>query len=129
MRTLLLSVLFAAASFSAQADYAREPRNAAGVMATENSWVAALQSRDGKTLSCLLAPGFMDMAWNGQLHGRDEVLKSLPQRPAIGIHLSAVKVELSGDKAIARGINSATKPDGKPLGRVKFEDIFEYRDG
>ena len=98
-------------------------------MAAENDWVSALTERDGSKLACLLAPGFMDMAWNGQLHGRAEILKSLPQRPLNGIHLSAVKIELSGNKAIARGINTATKPDGKPLGRVTFEDIFEYRDG
>jgi len=40
-----------------------------------------------------------------------------------------MKVELSGDRAIARGINTATKPDGSLLARVKFEDIFQYRDG
>jgi hypothetical protein len=30
---------------------------------------------------------------------------------------------------MARGINTATKPDGSLLARVKFEDIFQYRDG
>jgi hypothetical protein len=71
----------------------------------------------------------MDMAWNGELHARGEILASLPKRPANGIKLSNVKVELSGDRAIARGMNVATKPDGSLLGRVKFEDIFQYRDG
>lgn len=88
-----------------------------------------LTTRDGKALSCILAPGFMDMAWNNRLHSRAEVLAGLPKRPNNGIKLSNVKVALSGDRAIARGVNTATKPDGSLLGRVRFEDIFQYRDG
>jgi hypothetical protein len=132
MRTLLLAFLFAAAALPAAASGCstlRQTRNVAGVIAAENAWVRALTTRDTKTLSCILAPGFMDMAWNGQLHSRAEVLASLPKRPANGIKLSNMKVELTGDRAIARGMNTATKPDGSPLARVKFEDIFQYRDG
>jgi hypothetical protein len=131
MRTLLLALLFAAASSAALADCStlHQPRNAVGVMAAENAWVHALTAKDAKAMSCILAPGFMDMMWNGELHSRADVLASLPKRPANGIKLSNVKIELSGDRAIARGINTATKPDGSLLGRVKFEDIFQYRDG
>lgn len=89
----------------------------------------ALTAKDAKALSCILAPGFMDMAWNGELHSRAEILTALPKRPANGSKLSNVNVTLSGDRAIARGIDTATKPDGSLLGRVKFEDIFQYRDG
>jgi hypothetical protein len=132
MRIFLLAALFAAASFSAAASDCstfHQPRNPAGVAAAENAWVKALTAKDAKALSCILAPGFMDMAWNGALHSRSEILAALPKRPANGIRLSGVKVELSGDRAILRGVNTATKPDGSLLGRVKFEDIFEYRDG
>jgi hypothetical protein len=133
MRKLLVAALAAATSFPAQAAVHcaafHQPRSAAGVIATENAWVEALTMRDGKALSCILAPGFMDMAWNGQLHSRAEILAGLPKRPNNGIKLSNMKVELSGDRAIARGLNTATKPDGSLLGRVRFEDIFQYRDG
>jgi hypothetical protein len=131
MRTLLVALLFAAASSPALADCStlRQPRNPAGVIATENAWVQALTAKDAKALSCILAPGFMDMAWNGELRSRAEILAGLPKRPANGIKLSNMKVVLSGGSAVARGVNTATKPDGRLLGRVKFEDIFEYRDG
>ena len=107
----------------------RQPHSAAGVIAAENAWVKALTTRDGKALSCILAPGFMDMAWNGELHSRGEVLAGLAKRPSNAIKLSNLKVELSGDRAVARGVNTATKPDGSLIGRVKFEDMFVYRDG
>ena len=128
---LLLALLFAAASSPALADCStlHQPRNAAGVVAAENMWAQALMTKDAKALSCILAPGFMDMTWNGALRSRAEVLAALPKRPANGIKLSGIEVRLSGGRAIARGVNTATKPDGSLLGRVKFEDIFEYRDG
>jgi hypothetical protein len=133
MRFFLVAALVAAASFPAQAavDCAalRQPRSAAGVVATENAWVKALTTRNAKALSCILAPGFMDMAWNGQLHSRAEVLAALPKRPDNGIALSNMKVSLSGDRAIVRGVNTATKPGGHLIGRVRFEDIFQYRGG
>ena len=88
-----------------------------------------LTTRDGKALSCILAPGCMDMAWNGELHSRGEVLAGLAKRPSNAIKLSNLKVELSGDRAVARGVNTATKPDGSLIGRVKFDDMFVYRDG
>jgi hypothetical protein len=132
MRYLLVAALAAATSFPAHAavDCAalRQPRSAAGVIATENAWVKALTKRDGKALSCILAPAFMDMAWNGELNSRAEVLAWLPKRPNNGIKLSNMKVTLAGDRAIARGVNMATRPDGSLIGRVKFEDIFQYRD-
>ncbi|MBS0273326.1 MAG: nuclear transport factor 2 family protein [Proteobacteria bacterium] len=133
MRYLLAAALAATVSFPAHAAVdctaQRQPRSAAGVIATENVWVKALTTRDGKALSCILAPGFMDMAWDGKLNSRAEVLARLPKRPNNGIKLSHVKVTLAGNRAIARGVNMATKPDGRLIGRVKFEDIFQYRDG
>ncbi len=97
-------------------------------MAAENAWVHALETKDVKALSCILAPGFMDMAWSGDLLSRTEILAALPKRPANGIKLSNVKIELTGERAIARGITTVTKPDGTLFDRVKFEDIFQYRD-
>jgi hypothetical protein len=133
MRNLLVAALVAATSFPAHAavDCAglNQSRDARGVMAAEDVWVKSLITKDQKTLACMLAPGFMDMAWDGQMHSRADVLAAMPKRPANGIKLSAVKVDIDNNKAIARGVNTATKPDGTLLGRVKFEDIFEYRNG
>ncbi|MBS0276434.1 MAG: nuclear transport factor 2 family protein [Proteobacteria bacterium] len=133
MRFFLVAALAAATSFPARAavDCAalRQPRSEAGVIATEHAWVKALATRNAKVLSCILAPGFMDMAWNNRLHSRAEILAGLAKRPGNGIALSNMKVSLSRDRAIVRGVNTATKPDGSLLGRVRFEDIFQYRDG
>jgi hypothetical protein len=133
MRFFLAAALVAAASFPAHAAVdctaLRQPRSTAGVIATEQAWVKALTTRNVKALSCILAPGFMDMAWNNQLHSRAEILAGLAKRPGNGIALSNTKVSLSGDRAIVRGVNTATKPDGHLLGRVRFEDIFQYRGG
>src|SRR5690242_16963345 len=130
MRTLVLSLLLAAAPFCANAavNCPRQTPDERGVLAAENAWVRALESRDGRLLGCILSPGFMDMAWNNELYSRREVLAGLAKRPNNGIKLSHVTVMMSGSHAIARGINTATKPDGHFLARVKFEDTFVYRD-
>ena len=126
-----LALLLAAAPFSAGAavNCPHQTADEKGVLAAENAWVHALETRDARLLGCVLAPGFMDMAWSNELHSRAEILTSLPKRPNNGIKLGNVKIAISGSHAIARGINTATKPDGSPLGRVKFEDMFVYRDG
>jgi hypothetical protein len=71
----------------------------------------------------------MDMAWNNQLHSRAEILAGLPKRPPTGIALSEMQVSLRGDRALVRGVNTATKPGGHLIGRVRFADIFRYRGG
>ncbi|HWA31327.1 MAG TPA: nuclear transport factor 2 family protein [Rhizomicrobium sp.] len=131
MHKLLLVLLLSAASFpvNAAVNCPRQPQSERGVLATEDLWVKALQTRDANLLDCILAPGFADMAWNGELHMRDEILAALPKRAANGIKLGKVTVIVSGNHAVARGVNTATKPDGSLLGRAKFEDTFVYRDG
>lgn len=131
MRKFLLALLVSGVAFSAHAtvNCPRQPHNEHGVLATEHLWVHALQTRDTNLLGCILAPGFMDMAWNHQLRSRDDVLKGLPKRPSNGIKLSKLTVVISNNRAVARGINAATKQDGSLLGRVIFEDMFVYHDG
>lgn len=131
MRLFALALVLTAVPFAAQAavNCPRQSANQKGVLATENAWVHALEMRDTRLLGCILSPGFMDMAWNNELHSRAEIIAALPKRANNAITLSDMKITISGSHAIARGINTATKPDGSLLGRVKFEDTFAYRDG
>ncbi len=80
-------------------------------------------------LACILAPGFADATWNGEVWGREQILKALPQRTPHAIHLSSVKARVDGNKAIVQGINTLLKPDGRVLGTLDFKDMFVYRDG
>jgi ketosteroid isomerase-like protein len=105
------------------------PRTAAGALATEKAWVAAIEARDVAALSCILDPAFADNDWRGERVARADVLEKLPHRSPSELHLSDLQVTVRGDMAMVRGVNRQATPDGKTTGAVRFTDIFVYRDG
>jgi ketosteroid isomerase-like protein len=127
----LAAVLFALASSPAFAGCAafHQARSSQAVVDAENAWVHALEAKDVNALSCILSPGFADAAWNGDVWTREQVLKALPQRAPNVIHLSAMKAHVDGDAAVVHGVNTMTKPDGKPFAVLDFTDLFKYRNG
>jgi hypothetical protein len=105
------------------------PRTAAGALAAEQYWVAAIERRDAAALDCLLGEGFTDINWQGKLVTRDAMLDGFAARPRITLALDRLTTDVSGDMAVVRGRNRQTGPDGKPVGAVRFTDIFVYRAG
>jgi hypothetical protein len=118
-----------AASAAPICDTIRDARTEAAVLHVEDAWVHMLETKDVIGLSCILAPGFADAVWNGDVRTREQVLKALPQRAPNRIHLSALKAHVDGDGAVVRGINTMTRPDGGPFAILDFTDLFKYRDG
>jgi hypothetical protein len=117
-------LLIGAAATSTAATCPPQPRTAAGVLATENAWVAALEHRDAAALDCILDPGFTDNNWRGEQVPRDAVLAHLAERPSSELELSEMKVTLNGATAVVRGVNTQT---GKITASVRFTDVFVYR--
>jgi ketosteroid isomerase-like protein len=105
------------------------PKTTDGALAAERYWVAAIERRDAAALGCLLAPGFTDFNWRGQVVGRAAMLGGFAARPRVRLTLDDLSVDLDGDLAVVRGRNRQTGPDGKPAGMVRFTDVFVYRDG
>jgi hypothetical protein len=106
-----------------------EPRTPAGLRLAEDRWVAALEARDGDALACRLAPDFADNNWQGTIVSRDDMLTRLPKRPPSTLRLTDVTVRIEGAAGIVRGLNTQVAPDGKVVGRVRFTDIFVWREG
>jgi len=125
---LLNAVLLAGAAVPAPGTACPpQPRTAAGVIATEKAWVAALERRDSAALACILDPGFSDQDWRGGRVSRAEVLERLPKRPPSTLHLSELQVTIEGTMAMVRGLNTQTDAAGKVSGLVRFTDVFVYR--
>ncbi len=106
-----------------------DPATAAGLRTAEADWVAALESRDVQRLGCRLAAEFADSTWQGQRIARVEVLARLPSRPDSRLALSHIEAETIGAAGIVRGINTQTGAHGQVIGRVRFTDVFAWRDG
>jgi len=121
--------LLGVATASAASTCPAQPRSEAGVIATEEAWVAALEHRNPAALNCILDPSFSDNDWQGQHVPRAEVLARLGTRPASQLHLSDLEARVEGTMAVVRGLNRQTGADGKVSGAVRFTDVFFYRGG
>jgi ketosteroid isomerase-like protein len=53
----------------------------------------------------------------------------VPNRKTYGQHLQDLRASLYGDIGIVHGVNRITDKEGKEVARVRFTDVFCYRDG
>ena len=105
------------------------PMTSAGVLATEHEWARALEARDSRAISCILANDFADTSWRGELVPRSVVLGRLQSRSPSQLKLTNLSVTQHGPLAIVRGINTQVGPGGRNAGSVRFTDVFVYRGG
>ena len=134
--TLLSTFLFAAlliAGISAPqvsaATCPSQPKTEAALLDLERSWAKALQQHDADTVSCFLSDEFQDAGVEGELNDRAATLARIPKRGPNQNRLEDLHAHIYGDAAYVRGLNQVLDPSGKPLARVRFTDIFVYRDG
>lgn len=106
-----------------------QPRTEAALIALEHTWADALSRKDADTVACLVAGEFEDADVDGSLHTRSQMLGHIPQRKPWTNHLTEVHAHVYGDFGFVRGLNEVIDPSGKVLARVRFTDIFAYRDG
>jgi len=95
----------------------------------EHTWADALSHKDADTVACLVADEFEDADVDGSLRTRSQMLAHIPQRKPWTNRLSEMHAHLYGDFGFVRGLNEVLDPAGKIAARVRFTDIFTYRDG
>jgi hypothetical protein len=95
----------------------------------EQTWARSLEQHDATAIACLLGEEFQDADVDGAVHNRAEALARVPQRRPGTNRLEDLHARIYGDTAFVRGINQVLDPSGKTLARVRFTDIFVYRDG
>jgi ketosteroid isomerase-like protein len=106
-----------------------QPKDDETLLRLEETWAKAPDRHDIETVSCLLADEFQDADVDGGVHDRTDALARIPQRRPSLNHLEDMQVHLYGDTAFLRGVNQVTDASGRVLARVRFTDIFVYRDG
>src|SRR5262249_1255490 len=126
---VIVVALALVSGLSAQCDKAKQEHNEKALLEMENRWVTALDRRDPQAVDCLLADGFVDSDATGQLRSRQQVLDAVPNRRTYAQHLEDLQARLYGDIGIVHGVNRITDKDGKEVARVRFTDVFRYRDG
>jgi ketosteroid isomerase-like protein len=95
----------------------------------EQSWAQALERRDSDAVGCILADEFQEVDLSGMLRDRAENLASIVHRQPGRNQLSELHPHVYGEFGYVRGLNTVTDTEGKIRARVRFTDIFVYRDG
>lgn len=106
-----------------------QPKTEAALIELEHTWADALSRKDADTVACLVADEFEDADVDGSLHTRSQMLAHIPQRKPWTNHLTEIHSRVYGDFGFVRGLNEVIDPSGKVVARVRFTDVFTYRDG
>ena len=128
MHKWLIVILALGVSASA-ATCPAQPKTEAALLDLERSWAKALQQHDADTVSCFLSDEFQDAGVEGELNDRAATLARIPTRGPNQNRLEDLHARIYGDAAYVRGLNQVLDPSGKPVARVRFTDIFVYREG
>ena len=131
MKILSLVVIFLALALSAfAADCPKDqPKTEAALIELEQNWAAALSRKDADAVACLVADEFEDADVDGSLHSRSQMLQHVPQRKPGTNHLSELRAHVEGNFGFTRGLATLVDASGKIVARVRFTDVFTYRDG
>lgn len=130
MKTLaaIFVLLFSVTALAADCPR-NQPKTEAALINQENTWADALSRKDADAVACLLADEFEDADVDGSLKSRAETLAHIPQRKPGVNHLSELRGHIEGDFGFTRGLATLVDASGKVIARVRFTDVFAYRDG
>ena len=106
-----------------------QPKTEAALIALEQNWAAALSRKDANTVACMLADEFEDADVDGSLHTRSQTLEHIPNKKPGVNHLSELRAHVDGNFGFTRGLATLVDGSGKVVARVRFTDVFTYRDG
>jgi len=108
---------------------ARQVKDASELVQIERTWASALEQKNGAALSCILAEEFQDVDPKGNISDRAATLAKAADHKPSHNELTEMDPHLYGDFGYIRGLATATDAQGKVLARVRFTDIYLYRQG
>jgi len=99
------------------------------LMQAEQTWARALEQRDTTALACILADEFEDAGPDGSLTSRATTLAKAADHAAVHHELSELRAQVRGDFGYIRGLAAAVNAQGKVVAKVRFTDVYVYREG
>lgn len=106
-----------------------QPKTNAALIELEQRWAKALSRKDSDAIGCMLAEEFEDADVDGSLHTRSQTLEHIPQHKPGTNQLSEMRAHVEGNFGFTRGLATLVDGSGKVIARVRFTDVFAYRDG
>ncbi|MFZ3264655.1 MAG: nuclear transport factor 2 family protein [Terriglobales bacterium] len=106
-----------------------QPQTHAALLELEQKWADALSRNDADTVACMVADEFEDADVDGSLHTRSQMLEHIPNRKPGVNQLSEMRAHVEGNFGFTRGLATLVDSSGKVVARVRFTDVFIYRNG
>ncbi len=126
---LLVGLVLFCPAFCAASCPAGQAKDEATLVQIEQTWARALEEQDVQALSCILAGEFEDSDPEGKLSDRKATLAKAVGGPSIHHELSDLHAHLYGDFGYIRGVAKAMNRQTKIIAKVRFTDVYVYRDG
>ena len=108
---------------------AGQAKDSNALIQIEQNWASSLEQRDAAVLGCILAEEFEDAGPDGKLTDRAATLAKAASRPAVHHELSELRAHVHGDFGYIRGLATAADAQGKIVAKVRFTDVYVYREG
>jgi hypothetical protein len=108
---------------------AGQTKSGEALIQIEQTWARSLEQRDTAALGCILADEFEDAGPDGKLTDRATILAKAGEHRSVHHELSELKPHVQGDFGYIRGLAAAVDAEGKVVARVRFTDVYAYREG
>jgi hypothetical protein len=106
-----------------------QAKNENALIQLEHAWAGALEQGATAALGCILADEFEDADPQGNVSDRAANLAKAAVHRPIHHELKEMRAHVYGDIGYIRGLATAVDAQGKIVARVRFTDIYVYRDG
>jgi len=106
-----------------------QAKDGSALVQQEQHWAKALEQHDSEALGCILADEFQDFDPGGIVYDRADTLAGVPHRRPGSNQLSELQPHAYGDIGYIRGLATLVDAEGKVRARVRFTDIYLYREG
>ena len=128
LKYLLMMTVLCSAAYAAPCPTAQE-KDGNALVAAEQSWARSLEHQDATTLGCILADEFEDAGPDGKVTDRATTLAKAGEHRAVHHELSDLHPHVQGEFGYIRGQAAAVDAQGKTVARVRFTDVYAYREG
>lgn len=105
-----------------------QPKDQSALVQIEQSWARSLERSDRAALDCILAQEFEDAGPDGSLTNRETTLAKAAEHRSVRHELTELHAHVQGDFGYIRGLATAIDLQGKIVARVRFTDIYVYRE-
>jgi ketosteroid isomerase-like protein len=128
MRSAMLLLLLCPLAYAAPCP-TNQAKDEAALVQIEHIWAQALERHDTAALECILADEFEDAGPDGMLTDRATTLTKAAAHAPVHHELSELHAHAQGDFGYIRGMATAMDKQGTLMARVRFTDVYVYREG